>query len=164
MTDSPTSLQTVAFPRAADSQWTIPAVRSIRLPAHLGVLMGLSAGAYALCLAGVTGLQSMSEAQLAVDRAPAIETIRAVQQDHDQLEARLATARSAYGAAAEAYRASGTGFAAMEARLNELATLMTEISGTTATLPSSVKLPSVSKSVSRGAAPAVHATTTASGG
>lgn len=164
MTDTSMSLPAVAYPRAVDTQRTIPALRSIRLPAHLGVLMGLSAGAYALCLAGVTGLQSMSEAQLAANRAPAIETIRSVQQKHDQLEARLATARSSYAAAAEAYRASGTGFAAMEARLSELSTLMTEINGTTAALPSSVKLPSVSRSVSGGSAPAVHATTTASGG
>lgn len=164
MTDSPMSLRTVAYPRAADSQRTISSVRSIRLPAHLGVLMGLSAAAYALCLAAVTGLQSGSESQLAADRAPALEAIRTAQQRHDELEARLATARSAYTAAAEAYRASGTGFAAMEARLSELSTLMTEISGTTATLPTSVKLPSVKKSVSGGSAPAVHATTTASGG
>lgn len=164
MTDTSMSLRTVAYPRATDSQRTMTGLRSIRLPAHLGVLMGLSAGAYALCLAGVTGLQSVAESQLAADRAPALETIRTVQQDHDRLEARLATARSSYAAAAEAYRASGTGFAAMEARLSELSTLMTEINGTTAALPSSVRLPSVNKSVSGGSAPAVHATTTASGG
>ena len=164
MTDTSMSLRAVAYPRATDSQRTILGVRSIQLPAHLGVLMGLSAGAYALCLAAVTGLQSMTEAQLTADRAPAIETIRIVQQHHDELEQRVTSARSAYTAAAEAYRASGTGFAAMEARLSELSTLTTEISGTTATLPTSVKLPSVKKSVSGGSAPAVHATTTASGG
>lgn len=164
MTDPSMSLPTVAYPRAMVSPQTISGLRSIRLPAHVGVLMGLSAGAYALCLAAVTGLQSLSESQLAADRAPALETIRTVQQDHDRLEQRLASARAAYTAAAEAYRASGTGFAAMEARLNELATLMTEINGATAALPTSVKLPSVNKSVSGGSAPAVHATTTASGG
>jgi hypothetical protein len=147
-----------------DTERTTLGLRSIRLPAHLGVLMGLSAGAYALCLAAVTGLQSLTESELAADRAPALETIRTVQQDHDRLEERLVAARSAYTAAAEAYRASGTGFAAMEARLSELSTLMTEINGTAAALPTSVKLPSVKKSVSGGSAPAVHATTTASGG
>jgi hypothetical protein len=158
------SLGAVSYPRTLDTGRTTLGLRSIRLPAHLGVLMGLSAGAYALCLAAVTGLQSLTESELAADRAPALETIRTVQQDHDRLEERLVAARSAYTAAAEAYRASGTGFAAMEARLSELSTLMTEINGTAAALPSSVKLPSVKKSVSGGSAPAVHATTTASGG
>lgn len=59
---------------------------------------------------------------------------------------------------------SGAGFATMEAKLGELATVVTEINGKASSLPTSVKLPSVSRNVSGGSAPAVHATTTASGG
>ena len=71
MTDASMSLRAVAYPRATESPRTISGLRSIRLPAHLGVLMGLSAGAYALFLAAVTGLQSLAESQLAADRAQA---------------------------------------------------------------------------------------------
>ena len=127
--------------------------------------MGLSAGAYALSLAGVTALQSSSEAALAADRAPALAVIEAAQRDHGALEARLESARSAYEAAAAAYASTGAGFADMEARLKDLAKAMTELNGSAATLPSGVKLPSVSRSAgSAAAAPPVQATTTASGG
>lgn len=135
----------------------------LRLPAHVGVFMGLSAGAYALSLAGVTALQSSSEAALAADRAPALAVIEAAQRDHAALEARITSARRAYEAAAAAYAATGAGFADMEARLKDLATAMTELNGSAATLPSGVKLPSVSRSAGAAAAPAVQATTTASG-
>lgn len=135
----------------------------LRLPAHLGVFMGLSAGAYALSLAGITALQSSSEAALAADRAPALAVIEAAQRDHGALEARIQSARQAYEAAAAAYAATGAGFADMEARLKDLATAMTQLNGSAATLPSGVKLPSVSRSAGAAAAPAVQATTTASG-
>lgn len=139
-------------------------LRSLRIPAHVVVLMGLSAGAYAISLAGVTGLQSTTEAALAAARVPAIAAIEISQQEHARLEQRLETARKAYEAAAAAYAATGDGVSTMESMLGELAGLMTEINGSAASLPSSVKLPALSRSASAGAAPAVHATTTASGG
>lgn len=164
MTDSVLPLRLIDDPRTAMPSRAVAMVRSVRMPAHLGVLLGVAACGYALCLATVTGLQSSSEAQLAADRAPAIATIRIVQDNHARLEQRLGPARAAYAAAAEAYCVSGAGFATMEATLGELATLMTEINGTASSLPTSVKLPSVSRSVRGGSVPAVHATTTASGG
>lgn len=139
-------------------------LRTLGVPAHVGVIMGLSAGAYALSLAAVTGLQSSTEAGLAADRAPAIAEIDVLQRDHLELERRLESAKNAYQEAAAAYSSTGDGFAAMEAKLGNLATLMTEINGTAASLPTSVRLPAVSRNVSGGSAPAVHATTTASGG
>ncbi len=38
----------------------------LSIPAHVGVILGLSTGAYALAVAGVTGLQSSTEAAISV--------------------------------------------------------------------------------------------------
>lgn len=159
----PLSHQGFAAP-AITAKPALAGLRSLRVPAHVVVLMGLSAGAYAISLAGVTGIQSTTEAALAADRAPAIAAIEIAQQEHARLEQRVESARNAYEAAAAAYAATGDGLSTMESTLGSLAGLMTEINGSTASLPASVKLPAVSSSVSAGAAPAVHATTTASGG
>ena len=142
---------------------TWPSLPSLGVPAHIGVMLGLSTGAYALSLALVSGLQASSEAALAADRAPALATIDAVDRSYVRLEAEVQAARSAYDAAAAAYAKSGTGFQDMEARLADLAAAVAEINGTAASMPTSIKLPSVSRSVSGAAAPVVHATTGASG-
>ena len=42
-----------------------------RRPVHLAVLVGMSASAYAISLAGVAALQSDTDARVAADRAPA---------------------------------------------------------------------------------------------
>jgi hypothetical protein len=137
---------------------------SIGLPAHVGILIGLSAGGYALSLAAVTGLQSQSEAALTAQRAPALAKIDALNGRYANLEAQLAAAQSAYDAAAAAYNATGAQFQAMESSLGDLAAAVSSINGTAASLPSGVSLPSVSRSVSTAAsAPVVHATTKASG-
>lgn len=142
----------------------LAALRSVRVPAHVVVLMGLSAGAYAIAVAGVTGLQSRTESALAAARAPAIAAIETSQQEHARLEQRVEAARKAYEAAAAAYAATGNGLSTMESTLGDLVGVVTEINGSTASLPTSVKLPAISGSVSVGAAPVIHATTTASGG
>jgi hypothetical protein len=142
---------------------TWPGLPTIGLPAHVAVLLGLSTGAYALSLAFVSGLQASSEAALAAERAPALATIDAVDHAYARLEADLQAARSAYEASAAAYAATGTGFADVEARLADLAKAVAAINGTAASMPASVRLPSVSRSVSGTAAPVVHATTAASG-
>lgn len=139
-------------------------IPSTGLPAHVGVLLGLSTCAYALSLAAVSRLQSQSEADLAAQRAPALATIDRLNREYTRLESQLALARSAYQASADAYAATGSGFQAIEARLGDLAALVAEINGTSASMPASVSLPTISRSVSGAAAPAVHATTGASGG
>lgn len=163
MTESVRLFRPGAAEREAIAQPAFAGFRRFPVPAHVAVLMGLSAGAYALSLAAVTGLQSTTEAGLAVDRAPAIAAIDAARRAHGELERRLEATRRAYEAAAAAYASTGDGFVAMEARLAELAGVVTEINGSAASLPTSVKLPAVTRTVSAGAAPVVHATTTASG-
>jgi hypothetical protein len=48
------------------------AAADVKRPYHLGVLLGVSAGAYAMSLAGVTFLQATSEAETAAVHAPAV--------------------------------------------------------------------------------------------
>lgn len=143
---------------------TDPSRPPATIPAHLGIILGLSTGAYALALAAVTGLQSTTEAATRLERAPTIAAIGELTAGHDRLTARLDAARAAYEAAAGAYAGAGLQVADLEARLNELAAAVTEVSGTAASLPSGVKLPPVSRTVSAISAPAVQATTGASGG
>lgn len=149
----------VALPTVA-----LPAMPSLRVPAHIGVLLGLSTGAYALSLALVSGLQASSEAAIAAQRAPALATIGALDRGYASLEADLRAARSAYQAAAGTYAATGSGFQTMEARLADLAAAVGQVNGSAAAMPATVRLPSVSQAVSGAAAPAVQATTGASGG
>jgi hypothetical protein len=134
------------------------------IPAHLGIILGLSTGAYALTLAAVTGLQSSAEASTRLERARTIAAIGNLATGHDRLAARLDAARGAYEAAAGAYAGAGLEVADLEARLNALAVAVTEVSGTAASLPAGVKLPPVSRTVTSVSAPAVQATTGASGG
>lgn len=137
---------------------------AMSIPAHLGVILGLSTGAYALALAAVTGLQSSAEAATRIERAPTIAAIDAMATDRDRLAARLDAARVAYEAAAGVYGDAGLQVVDLEARLNALAAAVSEVSGTASTLPSGVKLPPVSRSVTTVVAPASQATTGASGG
>lgn len=163
MTESVRVFRPAAIGREAIARPTFAGFGRFPVPAHIAVIMGLSAGAYALALAGITGLESASESAIAADRAPAIAAIETSQRTHTDLERRLEAARRSYEDAAAAYAATGDGFTAMNARLAALADVMTEISGSAASLPTSVKLPAVTRSVSSRPAPVVHATTTASG-
>ncbi len=142
----------------------IDRLRSVRTPPHIGILLGLSTGAYAMTLGGVTLLQSISEAALIADRTPAVAAIQILQQQHTVLDQRLARARSAYEQAAAAYASGGTDVATLEASLAELASAVSEIKGSAASLPTSFRLPAISTSVRAIKAPAVHTNTAASGG
>lgn len=136
----------------------------LSVPAHVGVLVGLSTGAYALTLAAVTGFQSSAETASRAERAPTIAAIGEMVAARDSLQDRLDQARAAYEAAAGGYSSAGLEIAGLEARLAELAAAVTEVSGAASSLPSSVKLPRVSGSVATVRAPVIQATTGASGG
>jgi hypothetical protein len=137
-----------------------------RRPIHLGVIVGLSAGAYAVSLAGVTGLQSARDAATAAERAPASEAAARLDALHTDLERRVVAAGAAYDAAAAAYAELAAGLGTFDGRLQTLAGAVSAIEGTSVSLPTSVAVPHVSKAapVARAAAaPAVHGTTSASG-
>ncbi|HEX5589283.1 MAG TPA: hypothetical protein VFX65_03205, partial [Candidatus Limnocylindrales bacterium] len=79
----------------------------ISVPLHVGVLLGLSTGAYALTLAAVTGVQSAADAAARSERAPTVAAIEAMAAEHDRLASRLEAARTAYESAAGTYGAAG---------------------------------------------------------
>ncbi len=142
-----------------------PALEAWRaVPARALILLGLSGGAYALTLAGVTGLQSASEAALSAQRDPMAAGIQRLAREHDALAAGLAESRRAYAAAVAAYEATGTGISAMESALGDLAAAVSDLSGTAAALPATVPVPTVTRNVAKAAPSPVQATTGASGG
>jgi hypothetical protein len=135
-----------------------------RRPVHVGVFLGLSAGAYALSLAGVTALQAQSEAAIAADRVPTAEAISQLAAQNDSLEASARRARLTYDRAMGAYDRVGQTLAEVEDRLGELAKTVEAVDGAVRALPDRVALPQVSRTVTSIKSPTVHATTSASGG
>ena len=136
-----------------------------RLPAHLAVLVGVSAGVYAVSLAGVTALQSSADARLRTQREPIQLAADTATANHDALEARLEDAARRYEALATRYGSVGDGLAGMEGDLGSLATRAAALTESAASLPTKFALPKVHISVPRAAsAPKTHATTRASGG
>jgi len=136
-------------------------LRSALLPAHVGVLVGVSAGAYALSLAAMTGLQAGNEAALRAQRDPLAAAIGRLTAQHDQLTARVDQARAAYEAAAAAYAATGTGFQNVAARLAELTAAVSQVGATAASLPTRVHIPVVQFAPTTGGAVAYRAPTVA---
>jgi hypothetical protein len=135
-----------------------------RQPLHLAVFLGLSAGAYAVSLAGVTALQARSEAAILADRGPTTQAIDRISAAHDRLEGRADRVAAAFARAAGGYDAVGQGLVEVEANLSALADVVGSIDGAARALPARAALPTVSRSVTAVARPAVHATTAASGG
>ncbi len=135
-----------------------------RRPIHLAVVVGLSAGAYAASLAGVTALQAASEQSLAADAAPAAAAIDQLRSHHDGMDTRLAGAAAAYDRAAASYDEIAGDLAAYEKQLGTLATQVAKAKGSASWMPTSGgSLPSVARSSSPASRPTSHATTCASG-
>jgi hypothetical protein len=144
------------------------AMTEVRRPTHLAVLAGLSAGAYAGCLALVAMLQSSADAALIADRAAIRAAADAIAADHDGLEAAVAEATRRYGRLADTYAALLPGIAGVDASVDALARTTAGVTDSTLSLPSHVTLPAMpavqaATRVVRMAAPATQATTGASG-
>ena len=135
-----------------------------RRPLHIGVFLGLSAGAYALSLAGVTALQAQAEAATAADRNPTAQALAGLAAQHDSLEADALRASRAYERATSAYDRVSQAQADAEIQLGQLATIVKAVDGAARALPSRVALPAVTRTVTRSRPAIVHATTAASGG
>jgi len=134
-----------------------PAVRKkeavLSTPTRAGMLIGASAAIYAVTLAGVSLLQSDSDAALAASRQPYLDALAATRAANDTLEAALVKADGA-----------------AQARLDELAALVAEVQGSAAALPTRISLPTVTMHGAvagggggSGRAPAAKARTKASG-
>ena len=135
-----------------------------RRPAHLVVLLGASAGMYAVSLAGVTALQAATDRAVIDDRAPLDAATTSLAGGHDALESDLDRATRAYGDAAAGYDRLGPRLDAMEESLDALAGSVSQVSGAALALPAHVALPKVTRTVTTRSAPVTHATTGASGG
>ena len=135
-----------------------------RKPLHLGVFLGMSAGAYALSLAAVTAFQSGTEAALIADHAPTQAAIEGLASRNDLLEATARDAGDAFDRANGAYDRVGKTLTAVEAQLATLAKTVGKVNGAAKALPGQVALPKVGRAPATVRAPAVHATTAASGG
>jgi hypothetical protein len=133
-----------------------------RRPFHLGIVIGISTGVYALSLAAVTGLQSGQNAQLATDRGPAADVAARLEAANTDLEARLAAARAAFDSSAASYSSVADDLARYEAQLKALGKTVGGIKGASISMPTGGSLPRVSSAGSV-AKPPVHTTTAASG-
>jgi hypothetical protein len=137
-----------------------------RVPIHIAILVGVSAGAYAVSLAGITALQSTADARLIAQRLPSQRAAERAARDHDALEAAVAAAADRYAVLADRYDQAGTGIGGVETALDGLATRAASLTESAAKLRvAPFSLPRVARSVTRSvSAPKTHATTRASGG
>jgi hypothetical protein len=134
-----------------------------RRPIHLAMLVGLSTSAYAITLAGVTALQSTTDATLIAERAPAGNAVAQMSSGHDRLEESVSRAEWAYVTAARRYATLGPTMADMETALDRFGRRVTRVSGAADALPGRVQLPTISSSTRVVTRTVVHATTGASG-
>jgi len=139
---------------------------SPRHPWHLGTYLGVSIGAYAVLLGGVTSAQSDADAALIEARRPGVEAAAALHAAHDRLELDVARIAAHYTDAARTYERLAERVAGLDASLVDLAATVAEVDGSAASLPTRVALPAVRRTVAAPVAvmPALHATTGASGG
>jgi hypothetical protein len=134
-----------------------------RRPVHLVVLVGVSASAYAISLAGVAMLQSTADRALIEDRAPVDAAARGVGSAHDALDQVVDDAARAYSASADRYSQLSDRLGDVERQLDALSTSVATVAGAANALPTRISLPKVSVSVPKVAKPKTHATTGASG-
>lgn len=135
-----------------------------RRPHHVGILLGLSAGAYAITLAGVAGLQSATDQATIAAREPTQIAAEALAATHDRLEAELAAARESMTTAGQGYDDSLALMTDLQARLDALAAAVGDLEGQTLALPTRLSLPSAPRVSAAASRPATQATTGASGG
>ncbi len=120
----------------------------VRRPVHLAVAVGLSAGAYAAALAGVTALQSNADRDLAAAQGPTSDVADLLAAEHDRIGERLIRAASTYDAAAAAYDDVSARLDRLEKGLHKLTIQVKAVEGSAAWVPppAAARLPAVSKS------------------
>ncbi|HSS36258.1 MAG TPA: hypothetical protein VLR93_08280 [Patescibacteria group bacterium] len=140
---------------ASDKAATAARTVEVRRPVHLAVAVGLSAGAYAAALAGVTALQSTADRDLAAARRPTSEAANHLAAEHDRIGERLTRAVATYDAAAAAYDDVSTRLGRLENGLHELAIQVKAVEGSAAWVapPATARLPAVSRSARSASTP-----------
>ena len=133
-------------------------------PLHLAVLVGASAGIYAMSLGTVAALQSATDRAVIDARAPLDRAIRDLAATNAGLTAGLDRVAHADDGLSSAYDRVGPLLGTAETTLDALSASVARISGIAGALPDRVALPAVPRTVvSRATSPA-HATSGASGG
>lgn len=130
---------------------------------HVGMFLGLSAGAYGLSLAGVTALQAQSEAAIVADRTPAQEALARLAAGNDSLEANGRRVSLSYDQMTSAYERVSQTLVDVEAQLSGLAEAVGAVDGVARSLPDHVALPKLVRAATSVGASTVHATTGGSG-
>lgn len=136
-----------------------------RIPSHLAVLIGVSAGAYAVSLAGMTALQAGTDARIREQREPFRLAAEAVAAEHGDLETAIDAATRRYTAVATRYGLTGATITEMEGSLDELAVRAATLLESAASLPTRFSLPAVRTAAPprQAAPPKTDSTTRASG-
>lgn len=137
-----------------------------RRPVHLAVLVGASASVYAISLAGVTALQSETDARIAAERAPAAHAADVMTTGHDALEDSLDEATRTYAIAAGRYARLTPHLLELEDSIDQLGKRVSKVTGAANSLPGRVSMPTINVSSSTRTVTrtkVVHATTGASG-
>jgi hypothetical protein len=127
-------------------------------------MLGASTAGYAVTQAGVAGLQSRAEADIAAARDPAHRAVLAAAAMNDLLGSHLDLARDQLAGVASAYAAAGQGLDELQADLGQLATVVGDIRGVSRSLPAAIQLPAVRAPAPATRSPSTHTTTRASGG
>jgi hypothetical protein len=131
---------------------------------HIGTFLGLSASAYALTLAAVSGLQARTDVAVMANREPTRQGIAQLAGENDALDAAIQRAGLGYEEAAGAYDSAGRGLAELETQLAAFASTIERVDGAARALPTRATLPKVARVVATARPRTVHATTGASGG
>ncbi|HSK53093.1 MAG TPA: hypothetical protein VLA44_10080 [Clostridia bacterium] len=132
---------------------------------QLAGLLTASAGAYAIALAAIAGLQSAADRAVIAQRAPTSAAIERLADESAAMEQLVSRADARLAAAIRRFEATRPGLVASADELAALQAAVASVSGRAAELPASIAVPKVTRTtrnVTRTVV--VHATTGASGG
>jgi hypothetical protein len=132
-------------------------------PGHVVALVGLSTAGYALALTGIAALQAAADRGAVADRAPAAGLLDAAAGTNDRLTERVDELARRASRSATTYRDLTSGIRAVESNLDALAGRVSAVDGASRSLPASVALPPVVRSVRPGRGATSHAATGGSG-
>ena len=116
----------------------------LNTPSRAAMLIGVSAAVYAVTLAGVAGLQSGSDAELAARNLPLVTALADRRAADDRLAAQLAAVDARLQSLGTAYDSAGQSVTTYVTRLDALAALVAEVQVTAAAVPARISLPTVS--------------------
>ncbi len=130
-----------------------------------GVLVGVSAAAYAVSLATVAGLEAHAQSQAVAGAQPALDAIESARAANDQIDVAIKDADARLQALASDYNSASMDMTTYQAQFQQLSALVAKIQGSAAAMNANFKLPSVTirGAVGGGGGSVVVTTTSGSG-